>query len=323
MAASTRFARTDGGLIKTCLRWSICFILGVSSFTNAETLEIPGSVLELDWQDQFGKREQQRIRDWLTYTAVSASGINGKFPAPRVRIKLHKIRRGKGPVPWAHTVRSGNPDGIVFHVNPSKSLSEFKRDWTATHEFSHLYLPYIGRRDMWLSEGFASYYQHILMMRQGTLSEKEGWQKIKAGFDRGIADPYQTGTLKHASENMRQTRAFKRVYWTGAIYFLTLDIALRKQGSSLDEVVAEFQRCCRHSRNRWDGEILSKQLDKASNSDLFSTTYAEFQQMEGFPEFESLFQELGISVARKKVKLGGNEEQSSLRKAISFGALAD
>ena len=292
---------------------ALCF----SSLADAEVLRVPGGQFNLEWQDEFGRHERDRIRAWLTYSAESASLIGGTFPTTETRVLLHKIRRGKGPVPWAHTIRAGNPEGIAFHVNPSKSLTQFKQDWTATHEFSHLYLPYVGRRDIWISEGFASYYQNILMMRKGTLTEQQGWQKLKDGFDRGAADPYQEGTLAEASRTMRLNRAFKRVYWTGALYFLQLDLALRKQGSSLDDVIVKFQACCRQQDLNWDGYQLAEKLDLASDTTLFTQQYKEFEEIEGMPEYRDTLSELGISYTGKTIRLSGNESQRNLRAQIS------
>lgn len=317
------------GWMKSLRKLCLCFCIGwlsnqqvlaenpVAENPVAERLKVPGGEFILEWHDKFGKREQQRIRSWLLYTANSASLLDGAFPTKLTRIELHKIRRGKGPVPWAHTIRHGSPQGIAFHVNPSISLRQFKQDWTATHEFSHLYLPYIGRQHSWLSEGFASYYQNILMMRKGTYDQQQGWQKLKDGFDRGAADPFQAGTLSAASSNMRQARSFKRVYWSGASYFLELDLQLRSRGSSLDKVITAFNQNYRHLDIKWDGDSLVKHLDLAGNTDAFSAIYEQYQNQIGFPDYKSQLLNLGISYQGKKITLAGNQRQEQLRLEIS------
>lgn len=308
------------------IRKYLCFIalLVCAGFCNAEPLgdqlEVPGGKFNLIWQDRFSEREKTKLRTWLTYTAESASLINGVFPVEEANIHLHKINRGKGPVPWAHTVRTGTPEGVVFHVNPRKSLRSFKQDWTATHEFSHLYLPYVGRKDIWLSEGFASYYQHLLMMRQGTLSIPAGWQKIKDGFDRGAADPHKLGTLKETSMLMRENRAFKRVYWTGALYFLEIDIALREQGLSLDEVVSGFQACRRFQPGPWTGARLVAELDRAAGTSIFSEKFRDYQQMTGYPNFTDALSNLGIEFKGQKIRITADPTRAALRNQISLGA---
>ena len=65
-------------------------------------------------------------------------------------------------------------------MDPDRPLDDLRTDWTATHEFSHLLLPYVSRRDRWLSEGLASYYQNVLRARDGRLSETDAWRKLDA-----------------------------------------------------------------------------------------------------------------------------------------------
>ena len=155
------------------------------------------------------------------------------------------------------------------------------------------------------------------MMRKGTLTQQQGWQKLKDGFDRGAADPYQQGTLANASRNMRLTRAFKRVYWTGALYFLRIDLALRAQGSSLDSAILAFQNCCRNKALDWDGYVLAEQLDLASQTKLFTQFYQDFETMEGMPTYRQTLESLGITYTRKTIRLRGDEKQQALRDSIA------
>ena len=47
-------------------------------------------------------------------------------------------------------------------------------------------LPYITSRHRWMSEGFASYYQNILMARAESIHRRErAWKKLWDGFERG------------------------------------------------------------------------------------------------------------------------------------------
>lgn len=282
-----------------------------------EQLVVPGGYFTVHWQEPFTAKEKKRLRQWLSETAKAASLIGGAFPRQHTHIFLHRSTSGKGPVPWAHTMRATNPEGVVFHVNPRQRPRQFISDWTATHEFSHLYLPYVGRDDAWLAEGFASYYQFILMMRHGILSELAGWQKFREGLARGEDDPYQQGPLHLASQQMREKRAFKRVYWSGALYFLEVDLALRGQGSSLDEVISAFQMCCRDQPGPWTGKRLVAQLDQAGQTALFSEKYRSFAAASGFPDYGPLLEEIGIVPKGKGIRFTEDATQTALRRSIS------
>jgi hypothetical protein len=284
----------------------------------AEPLGVPGGALEINWESRFTSQEKSKLRLWLEHAASSASLINGNFPMTRTNVLIHRTKRGAGPVPWAHTIRHTEPQGVAFHVNPELGLTAFKTDWTATHEFSHLFLPYPGQADIWISEGFASYYQHILMMRKGTLDEQQGWQKIVDGFGRGEADPNQNISLKQASQEMRQRRAFKRVYWSGALYFLEADLVLRQQGKSLDEVVSKFLLCCRDKSIQWDGMSIAVALDQATDGDLFVPLYRRYEVTTSLPDYRAILSQVGVSIEAKHAILSHtNDSQRLLRSAIS------
>ena len=69
--------------------------------------------------------------------------------------QLLPVGKRSEPVPFGRVIRDGG-ETIELFVNPDQPMSSFYEDWTATHELSHMLLPYVARRDAWLSEGFAS-----------------------------------------------------------------------------------------------------------------------------------------------------------------------
>lgn len=282
-----------------------------------EPLSVPGGQLNIDWRSSFTQDEKVRLRAWLRHAAESASLLNGRFPLQETNILVQRAKRGRGPVPWAHTIRHTEPEGVSFHVDAGASVEELISDWTATHEFSHLFLPYPGRKDIWISEGFASYYQNILMMRKGTLSEQQGWQKIADGFARGEADPNQNVSLQTASKEMRERRAFKRVYWSGALYFFEADLALRQQGQSLDQVVTKFASCCRDQAKEWNGTAIALALDQAAKRNLFVPLYAHYEQTTQLPDYHAVLKNIGITIVDKRVILNTDTRLTQLRQAIS------
>jgi len=283
----------------------------------AERVRVPGGELSVDWRSNFTNEEKARLRVWLTHAAESASLLNGRFPRQKTNILIQRAKRGNGPVPWAHTIRHTEPEGVSFHVDPSASTAVLISDWTATHEFSHLFLPYPGQTDIWISEGFASYYQNILMMRKGTLSEQQGWQKIADGFARGEADPNQGVSLQTASKEMHKRRAYRRVYWSGALYFFEADLALRQQGQSLDQVITEFALCCRHQAKEWTGTDIAVALDQAAKRELFLPLYAHYEQTTRLPDYRAMLKRIGITIVNKRVILNTDIELTRLRQAIS------
>ena len=134
------------------------FYLGLDLHKNntyAVLIDQTGEVVD---QRQFSNQETQNYLDDVV-------------PREQLRVVIQRADDAREPVPWAHVIRS-HPQGVKFYVNPDFSLGRFMRDWTAAHELSHLYLPYPGQPDIWLSEGLATYYQNIIQARSGLPSAR-------------------------------------------------------------------------------------------------------------------------------------------------------
>jgi hypothetical protein len=70
-----------------------------------------------------------------------------------------------------------NSVAVLLYVRKGASLEELRADWTAAHELSHLFHPYLGDDGRWLAEGLASYYQNVLRARSGLLEEADAWRR--------------------------------------------------------------------------------------------------------------------------------------------------
>ncbi len=291
--------------------WVLCVAMGtLPSPVQAENLAVPGGSLQLEWDTSFNEQEKAKLTRWIEKAAATVSQLNGAFPREEARVVINRARsrggREPGAVPWGQTIRSGM-QGVLFTVNPNRALDEFIGDWTAAHEFSHLFIPYPTRRDIWLSEGFASYYQNILMAREGIYSEQRAWQKLYEGFRRAERDTrYDNLDLSDLSAGIRENRSYMRIYWSGALFFLEADIRLRQASNnqkSLDWVLTEYVKCCRDNRNRWNGRQLMASFDEIVGNNLFSDLYQQYCDSSAIPDYVPLLGEIGIEIRRGEVQL--------------------
>ena len=127
-------------------------------------------------------------------------------------------------VPFARVMRDGGFT-VQFFVNQQAPLAEYLADWTATHEFSHLLLPYVQRSDAWVSEGFASYYQNVLMARAGVLDERARGRSCSTASIVDVASATTTRSIE--SIRRRGPNMLMRMYWSGAAVALMADVELR------------------------------------------------------------------------------------------------
>jgi predicted metalloprotease with PDZ domain len=241
--------------------------------------------------------------------------VLGHFPRERVQVIVVPIGARSEPVPWAHVLRGGGP-AVEFFVDPNWPLEEFDADWTATHEFSHLLLPYVAYNDRWLSEGLASYYQNVLRARDGRLDEREAWQALHAGFRRG-RKATRDETLRQATRAGRG--ATMRIYWAGAALALEADVRLRQATGgdlSLDEALRRFNECCVEAGGSWRALDLLAELERLTGLGVFRDLARDYPSMRSFPDLQPLYRELGLVAEDGLLRLGAGAEHTGLRRDI-------
>lgn len=276
-------------------------------------------VVEMDAEIQ-AAADGRPWTDWLATTLQAASTVTGAFPRDGVRIKLRATSRASSPIAFGQ-VRRSHPPQLRFYVSPDASLDGLNRDWRGYHEFAHLLIPFPGNDDIWFTEGFASYYQYLLQSRAGVISQRRAWQELLGGFRRGETDRSGRGkTLRTLSPNMWHERAQKRVYWTGAAFFLRVDIRLRTESAgrhSLDSALAAFHDCCTESRRRWNARQLVEALGKVSLAEIWRQEYLRTINGLAEPRYDEALQRLGIQRHRASLLFDDSESMQALRKAIA------
>ena len=265
-----------------------------------------------------------RFTDWIRSTAENIEQSYGRFPNPNASVILMPVsNRGWGSdraVSFGRVVRDGG-EVVELMINPNRPIEDFYTEWTPTHEFAHLMLPYLDRDQRWISEGFAQYYQNVLLARANQHSPLQAWQKIYDGFERGRESAPGMSPNDAANGSMRNTRM--RVYWSGASLALMADVELRRRSGgkeSLDSVLGDLQRCCLPSARSWSGVELFRKLDEFLDEPLFMDLYREYADADEFPDARPLLGRLGISERDGQVALDTSAELSVIRDAITAKA---
>jgi len=277
-------------------------------------IELPRATMDYD---------TQAMLDWIRDTAGNIALVYGRFPNPAARIIILPAAR----LPW----RDDPPGGVIFGrvvrdggetvellIDPHQPMASFYADWTATHELSHLLLPYLRSQQRWVSEGFAQYYQNILLARAGRYTEEYAWQKLHDGLQRGRASVPQMSPNQATSGDERSSRM--KIYWSGAAMALMADVELRRrsQGSeSLDTVLDQLQRCCLPSGSGWSGRELFTRLDSFLEEPLFMDLYRRYADTPGFPDVLPVLERLGVVVERGEVRFRSDAELAEIRASLT------
>ena len=240
---------------------------------------------------------------WTHQTAENIALAYGRFPNPHARVVLFPVTssRDESAVPFGRVVRDGG-ETVELMVDPRRSEESFLGDWTATHEFTHLMLPYLARDQRWISEGFAQYYQNVLLARAGRYTQQYAWQKLRDGLERGRESVPGLSPNQAARGDEKNSRM--KIYWSGAALALMADIELRRRSSgaeSLDLVLDRLQACCLPSRRKWSGRDLFEKLDSLIETPLFVELYERYADAPSFPDFEPLLEQPGLAEIRAAI----------------------
>ena len=275
--------------------------------------------IRVDLQPPAGTRDAEPWTGWLETALGAVRTVSPDYPVDRLIVRLNAADTGGRAVAFGRVRRSAIP-ALEFYVDPHAGLAALNADWRSYHEAAHLLIPFPGNRDIWFTEGLASYYQYLLQARAGVIGEEQAWTELARGFQRGLDDPAGAGrTLRSLSPRMWRLNAFKRVYWTGAAFFLNVDVRLRTETRgrhSLDSALAEFHRCCMERRERWDARALIEQLGAVSVPAIWRQEYRRIIDAPAEPDVQRAFEALGIAFDGRNVLLDPAPQLRRLRTAI-------
>ena len=259
-----------------------------------------------------------QLQDWLAEVAQAQLTAFGRYPLPSARVRIEQVGREQArddpsPVPWGQTLRRADAAVLLF-VRDDATPAELRADWTAIHELSHLFHPYLGRDGRWLSEGLASYYQNVLRARAGLLSPERAWELLDAGFGRGQRESSGAPLV----ELSRTHEGTMRVYWAGALFWLQADVALRRDhGTTLDRVLSQYSACCLKGTGEVAPADFLAELDRLSGTKVFSKNYARFVESREFPSLDETYRDLAITRREGALVFGDEGRGAALRRAIT------
>ncbi|MEP1472270.1 MAG: hypothetical protein ABJK20_00260 [Halieaceae bacterium] len=277
------------------------------------------STLELQLDPAFTATQRKDVTQWIEHITDSLLQVYGRWPRDQWRITVEPASGSSSDsIPWGQ-VNRGRVDTVRFYILADAGVTRLTENWTSYHELAHLLIPYKGSGDSWFSEGLASYYQNLLQARIGLIDEQVMWQKLLDGFLRGRQQAEFDGiSLAEISDGMPGNRAFMRVYWSGAWYFLAADVQLRQQSGGkfgLDDALDALNRCC--AEQQLSAAAIASKLDSENRIVLFEPLFRQARQSHKLPDFESLYASLGIRLEDGRARLQTQGPGVQLRQGIT------
>ena len=280
--------------------------------TDTRVLRAGDTVLRVEVIDVDDPARVDMLQRWMKETADATKTSSGRFPLRSAYIRvLQNDSSDPSPVPWGQTRRRGEV-GVLLYVRRDAGYEALRDDWTAVHELSHLFHPYLGESGRWLAEGLASYFQNTRRARAGMLGAEEAWERLDAGFRRG-----STATSGTRLDAMGRARGgTMRVYWAGAADWLEADLALRRSGTTLDIVLDRYSRCCLDGASSVAPQDFIAELDRIAGGGALTQLYNRYAASRTFPALEGAYRTLGMTRTASGLRFSTNTEASRMRDAI-------
>ena len=100
---------------------------------------------------------------------------------------------------------------------------------------------------------------------------------------------------------------------------LMADIQLRRESGglkSLDSVLGSLAECCMENGVTWRARDMFAQMDRLSDTDVFTGLYRKFVNADTFPDTGPVLQNLGVDVQGNQLVLLDDGPLSRVRESI-------
>lgn len=254
-----------------------------------QQLKIGGGTINLVFADGAPGLARGPVLAWVRTAAMALTAYFGRYPVSDYGLLI--IAEPGDRVGHATTFGYAG-SATRIHVGVDAGREAFDRDWVLVHEMVHTALPDLPRRALWLQEGNATYVEPIARALIGQLPPEEVWKEAVAGMAKG--NP-------HAGDpGMDGTRAWGRLYWGGALFWLLAEIGIYRDTSGTRSLLDALRRVNRMSGGNtatWSPEQLMTAGDEAIGTTSLSGLYNRFATSAVTTDLVELFGELGVVTA--------------------------
>ena len=252
----------------------------------------------------------QEIHQWVKSAAESVAAYYGRFPLPRVLIRITPFK-GRG----VHNGMTFGDGGgrILIRLGNETSPSEFASDWMLTHEMVHLAFPSVSEKHHWIEEGIATYVEPIARIRAGNLRPEQMWLDLVRDMPQGLPEAGDRG-LNH-------THTWGRTYWGGALFCFLADVEIRRQTDNqkgLEHALRAILDAGGDIRNEWNLEGALRIGDRAVGVNVLEPLYAKWKDKPVSVDLDSLWAELGVQWDGVSVRFDDHATLAPVRRAITM-----
>jgi hypothetical protein len=272
-------------------------------------LTVGGGVIDVVFADGAEGLDRARVLAWIHTSAAAVTTYFGRFPVSHVGLMVIAEPGGK--------IGSGTTYGldgsaIRIHVGRAANDAAFKNDWILVHEMTHLALPRVPERSLWLLEGNATYVEPIARAQAGQLDPRIVWRWSVEGMPKG--EP------KADDQGLDQTPTWGRTYWGGATFWLLADVRIRlathgRYGAQ--DALRAINRRSGGDTAQWSVDRVMATGDEAVGAPVLEALYAEMKSTPVQVDLAGLFTKLGVTEADGAVVFDDAAPLADIRRRIT------
>lgn len=211
------------------------------------------------WLEPVDSETDERAHVWLDSLVSASYRINGHYPDTLI-FRLRQVDALEDGCGWAYVKYPKKIEGVYMDVNVHVPLDTILSNWEPPHEICHMALPFLGKENKWLSEGFATYLSRHVMLGLGiyddiTLAEfyHRTFSEVEEYYLRD--EPFEDVAKEYVED--RQYSAF---YRGGAMYFYVCDYFIQqKKDLRLRDIIYQYQST--HKKTDIGFEMILESLD--------------------------------------------------------------
>ena len=264
---------------------SLFICLGCSSnfVQTKEAKTDTASAIIWHWEDDFSEKEKEKLILYFTEVTDATFKVLGEYPF-KVHYFIHRSDSDKEPIPWAHTERS-EVEAVHFYVCADFDLGDFRADWTAPHEISHLSIPFLGKENAWFSEGYATYMQLQILKEMGVYTADEMAKRYVLKDELVAEDFAKNKPFLDEVKSMRAQYNYPAMYWGSVRYFRKINEQLTSEEQiSLAQHIKSYQKTNRLKDESFEDLIQS--LDVGLKKPIFKQLFDQCCKESFFRAFE-------------------------------------
>ncbi|MCA1652847.1 MAG: hypothetical protein ABR588_11320 [Sphingomicrobium sp.] len=233
----------------------------------AETLAVGEAHIRVVFADGAPGLDRARTIRWIRGAAAALTRYFGRFPVANYALLVIATDGNR----VGHATTFGFR-GSATRITVGRETDEgFARDWVLVHEMLHAALPDLPRRALWLQEGNATWIEPVARVQAGQLPAAEMWRQALLGMARGQPAANDSG--------MDGTKAWNRLYWGGATFWLLAEIAIHQASNgraALRDAMRAINRASGGNTADWSPERMMAAGDPATGTASLLPLYRRF-----------------------------------------------